>query len=475
MPRRRSRSPSATTGSFAALGIHPHEAGEPTRDGSTSCASCSRTRTRGRGRRDRARLLPRLRAARPPATRSSSAQLELAAELGKPVVIHTRAADDDTLAALAGFDGTVVLHCFSSPRAARAGARARLLRLVRRQRHVPERARAARPRRARPGRRHPRRDRQPVPRAAAAARPAERAGERRPHRRRARRGRGEDADELAAQIDANADALPSACRERVGAEEGARPALPRRREHPRRDRAARRARPARRRARDRPGARRPHALPRRPRRARPRRRARPLARAAPRERSATATTSTLHFGDALALDLARARARRRASSSRTCRTTSRRRSSSRASTACPSVELWCVMVQREVADRFFADAADEGVRRASPCSSSSRPSAPGFHPVSRTVFRPRPNVDSALVAFRRTRAAAELRARSSESSRPAFAHRRKTLPNSLAARRRRVARTRRRPRSPRIGREPDARAEALAPRGVRRARARRCD
>jgi TatD DNase family protein len=42
------------------------------------------------------------------------AQLELAAETGKPVVIHTRAADDDTLAALAGFDGTVVLHCFSS-------------------------------------------------------------------------------------------------------------------------------------------------------------------------------------------------------------------------------------------------------------------------------------------------------------------------------------------------------------------------
>jgi len=42
-------------------------------------------------------------------------QLELAAELEKPVVVHTRAADEDTLAALAGFDGTVVLHCFSSP------------------------------------------------------------------------------------------------------------------------------------------------------------------------------------------------------------------------------------------------------------------------------------------------------------------------------------------------------------------------
>lgn len=42
-------------------------------------------------------------------------QLKLAAELDLPVVIHTRAADEDTLAALAGFAGTVVLHCFSSP------------------------------------------------------------------------------------------------------------------------------------------------------------------------------------------------------------------------------------------------------------------------------------------------------------------------------------------------------------------------
>src|SRR5204862_7176340 len=42
-------------------------------------------------------------------------EVELARELGKPVVIHTRAADDDTLAVLERFDGTVVLHCFSSP------------------------------------------------------------------------------------------------------------------------------------------------------------------------------------------------------------------------------------------------------------------------------------------------------------------------------------------------------------------------
>ena len=42
-------------------------------------------------------------------------QLELARELRAPVVVHARAADDEVLATLDGFDGTVVLHCFSSP------------------------------------------------------------------------------------------------------------------------------------------------------------------------------------------------------------------------------------------------------------------------------------------------------------------------------------------------------------------------
>jgi TatD DNase family protein len=42
-------------------------------------------------------------------------QLAMAADIGKPIVIHTRAADDDTLAGLADHSGTVVLHCFSSP------------------------------------------------------------------------------------------------------------------------------------------------------------------------------------------------------------------------------------------------------------------------------------------------------------------------------------------------------------------------
>jgi TatD DNase family protein len=42
-------------------------------------------------------------------------QLALAQELGKPVVVHSRAADDETAHVLAAFGGAVVLHCFSSP------------------------------------------------------------------------------------------------------------------------------------------------------------------------------------------------------------------------------------------------------------------------------------------------------------------------------------------------------------------------
>ena len=42
-------------------------------------------------------------------------QLALAEELGKPVVVHTRAADEATADALDRFGGTVVFHCFSSP------------------------------------------------------------------------------------------------------------------------------------------------------------------------------------------------------------------------------------------------------------------------------------------------------------------------------------------------------------------------
>jgi len=41
--------------------------------------------------------------------------LEVAGELGLPVVIHCREAEEATVQALTAFEGTVVLHCFSSP------------------------------------------------------------------------------------------------------------------------------------------------------------------------------------------------------------------------------------------------------------------------------------------------------------------------------------------------------------------------
>jgi len=48
-------------------------------------------------------------------------QLSFAEELGLPVVIHTREANDDTAAILGGHDGTVIMHCFSEPGLLAAG------------------------------------------------------------------------------------------------------------------------------------------------------------------------------------------------------------------------------------------------------------------------------------------------------------------------------------------------------------------
>src|SRR5207244_11425516 len=66
----------------------------------------------------------------------------------------------------------------------------------------------------------------------------------------------------------------------------------------------------------------------------------------------------------------------------------------------PSVGVWCVMVQREVADRFFAAPGTKAYGAVSVLVQLAAERT-GFHAVSRTVFRPQPNVDSALVAFRR--------------------------------------------------------------------------
>jgi 16S rRNA (adenine1518-N6/adenine1519-N6)-dimethyltransferase len=85
----------------------------------------------------------------------------------------------------------------------------------------------------------------------------------------------------------------------------------------------------------------------------------------------------------------------------------------------------------------------------------------GFHPVSPSVFRPRPNVESALVAFRRTGLPPDFRAlkRVVEGS---FAHRRKRLANSLE-----LAGVAERPRAEeaiaQLGRQATVRAEELKP------------
>ena len=95
----------------------------------------------------------------------------------------------------------------------------------------------------------------------------------------------------------------------------------------------------------------------------------------------------------------------------------------------PKVELWCVMVQREVADRLFAEPSTKAYGAVSVLVQLVAERT-GFHAVSRNVFRPRPNVDSALVAFRRTGLPPDFR-RLKEVVEAAFAHRRKRLANSL--------------------------------------------
>jgi 16S rRNA (adenine1518-N6/adenine1519-N6)-dimethyltransferase len=125
----------------------------------------------------------------------------------------------------------------------------------------------------------------------------------------------------------------------------------------------------------------------------------------------------------------------------------------------PTIARWCVMVQREVADRFFAEPRTKAYGAVSVLVQLTARRT-GFHPVSREVFRPRPNVESALVAFDRT--AAGIDAAVKDLVEAAFAHRRKTLANSLAlsgiATRQRATEA-----LASIGRDPASRAEALAP------------
>jgi 16S rRNA (adenine1518-N6/adenine1519-N6)-dimethyltransferase len=127
----------------------------------------------------------------------------------------------------------------------------------------------------------------------------------------------------------------------------------------------------------------------------------------------------------------------------------------------PSVRHWTVMVQREVAERFFAEPSTKPYGAVSVLIQLAAERT-GSHPVSRTVFRPRPNVDSALVAFRRRGELPPSYPRVKQVVGAAFAHRRKRLANSLelaglTGRGEAAAALEA------IGRDRNARAEELAP------------
>jgi TatD DNase family protein len=104
----------ANQGVYACLGIHPHEAA------SADPSSVQALRTLldhpkavavGETGLDYFRDY----APRPSQRVLFERQLALALDTGKPVVIHTRAADDDTVELLVRHAGPVVLHCFSAP------------------------------------------------------------------------------------------------------------------------------------------------------------------------------------------------------------------------------------------------------------------------------------------------------------------------------------------------------------------------
>jgi 16S rRNA (adenine1518-N6/adenine1519-N6)-dimethyltransferase len=96
----------------------------------------------------------------------------------------------------------------------------------------------------------------------------------------------------------------------------------------------------------------------------------------------------------------------------------------------PDLRVWSVMVQREVADRWTAVPGDSAY--GAPSVLIQLAAAPEFRRnVGREVFVPRPRVDSALVVLRRTGPGADPALRA--LVRAAFAQRRKTLANNLAA------------------------------------------
>jgi 16S rRNA (adenine1518-N6/adenine1519-N6)-dimethyltransferase len=128
----------------------------------------------------------------------------------------------------------------------------------------------------------------------------------------------------------------------------------------------------------------------------------------------------------------------------------------------PGVTTWVAMVQREVGERLAARPSTAAYGVPSVLAQLAC-EVRVLRPVSRTVFHPVPNVDSALVRLTRRGPAPEpaLRALVQQG----FAHRRKALARSLSLAPGAAPDVRERARAAleAIGRPPDARAEQLAP------------
>jgi 16S rRNA (adenine1518-N6/adenine1519-N6)-dimethyltransferase len=94
----------------------------------------------------------------------------------------------------------------------------------------------------------------------------------------------------------------------------------------------------------------------------------------------------------------------------------------------PSLRRWTVMVQREIADRLRAEPGSKVYGAPSVLAQLAGP-VRLLRKVSRTVFRPPPRVDSAIISIEREGPGPDQAVR--EFVRAAFSHRRKALPRSL--------------------------------------------
>lgn len=125
-----------------------------------------------------------------------------------------------------------------------------------------------------------------------------------------------------------------------------------------------------------------------------------------------------------------------------------------------TIELWLVMVQREVGERL-AGRPGTGAYGVSSVLAQLSGNVNVVRSIPRTVFVPAPNVDSVLVKIVRTSAAPSPQVRL--LVRAAFAHRRKALSGSLTLAG--VEREREQVRAAlvKLGHPPDVRAERLSP------------